>query len=71
VTLKALEPRRAKVIEGCGFALGFVTRRYRGEIRAIFTLAGYDGVSRVMTDDGAVVDEIWCTGPEKVILMFT
>jgi len=68
VMLKALEPFRTKVIEGCGFALGFATRRYLGEIRAIFTLVGYENV---VTVDGIEVVKVWCTGPEKVMLIFT
>lgn len=52
VTLKALEPFRTKVIDGCGFVLGFATRRYLGEIRAIFTFDGYENVATV---DGVIV----------------
>lgn len=68
VTLKALEPFRTKVIDGCGFVVGFATRRYLGEIRAIFTFGGYENVATV---DGVMVVKAWCTGPDKVMLMFT
>lgn len=70
--LKALEPRRVKIVEGCGFTVGSATRRYLGEIRAIFTLDGYENESRAdALDDDTVVDGVRCTGPEKITLMFT
>lgn len=60
-----------KVIEGWGFAVGFATRIYLGEIRAIFTFAGYENDSRVVTDDGVAIVETRSSGPEKVMLMFS
>lgn len=59
-----------KVIEGSGFAVGFATRMYLGEIRAIFTFAGYENDSRVVMDDDVATVEARCTGPEKIMLMF-
>lgn len=70
VTLKALELFRTKVIEGCGFTLGFATRRYLGEIRAIFAFPGYENVE-IVDNEGVAVVKAWCTGPDKVMLMFT
>lgn len=67
--MNALEPFRMKVIEGWGFTVGFATRIYLDEIRAIFTFAGYENNPCVTTGDGVAIVEIRCTGPEKVILM--
>lgn len=58
------------VIDGWGFVVGFATRINLGEIRAIFTLGGYEN-DFVAMDDGVAIVEARCTGPEKIKLMFT